>query len=271
MGARLQMSSDWGRPVEAVLAKLLNNGWSQEAAAAAADRLAATSPATTELEPERPAVPISEIPCTGFWLNEGELARWNRINTQLCWKWANEDRAWYLSLTGRDIPQHLHVPKPHAPHECHLHAPEPQHCDDSAQPLILATRPPPDARHQAPATQRHWRSRKSRRERHEVYWLEVRVGELRKKPCSQWTREERDWFKSAAAMQEDAVAKAWMNEYESENEGEEPPAQEAAEEEAKEPPSPSQSSRDDQWKPMDAVTAWCQRERAVITRLHHRI
>ena len=131
MGARLQMSSDWGRPVEAVLAKLLNNGWSQEAAAAAADRLAATSPATTELEPERPAVLISEIPCTGFWLNEGELARWNRINTQLCWKWANEDRSWYQSLTGQqDIPQHLHVPKPHAPHEC-------QYCDDWPRPLPL--------------------------------------------------------------------------------------------------------------------------------------
>ena len=204
MGARLQMSSDWGRPVdEAVLAKLLNNGWSQEAAAAAADRLAATSPATTELEPERPAVPISEIPCTGFWLNEGELARWNRINTQLCWKWTEEDRAWYLSRTGRDIPQHLHVPKPHAPHECHLHAPEPQRCDYPAQPLVLATRPPPDVRHQAPATMRVTTRPPPyvRRESHESYWAYVRA------------------------------------------------AQEAAEEEAKEPPLPSQSSRDEQWKP----------------------
>ena len=57
MGARVQMSSDWGRPVEAVLANLLNNDWSQEAAAAA-DRLTATSPATPELEPER--VPLSD-------------------------------------------------------------------------------------------------------------------------------------------------------------------------------------------------------------------
>ena len=57
-----------------------------------------------------------------------------------------------------------------------------------------------------------------------------------------------------------------MNDYESENEGEEPPAQEAAEEEAKEPPLPSQSSRD------VVYVVWCQQgEKAENTRLYHRI
>ena len=106
----------------------------------------------------------------------------------------------------------------------------------------------------------------TRRQRDQVYWDEVTLRQLRAKPWSECSRQERDWYNKSVATA------AMMNDYESENEGEEPPAQEAAEEEAKEPPSPSQSSRDDQWKPMDAVTAWCQqRERAENTRSHHRI
>ena len=259
------MSSDRGRPAEAVLlANLLNEGCSQEAAAAA-DRLTATSPATTELEPER--VPLSDIPCTGFWLNEDELARWNRITNQCCWKWTNEDIAWYRSLTGKGIPRHLHMPKPHAPHEC-------QYCDDWAQ-------PPEDA---APAASASAASASAsaasgalyqalreehagtRRARDQVYWDEVALRQLRAKPRSEWSRQERDWYKSVATA-------AMMNDYESENEGEEPPAQEAAEEEeAKEPQPPSQSSRKGGMHNNVVYVRWCQQdEKAENTRLYHRI
>ena len=59
-----------------------------------------------------------------------------------------------------------------------------------------------------------------------------------------------------------------MNDYESENEGEEPPAQEAAEEEeAKEPQLPSQSSRKGGMHNNVVYVRWCQQdEKAENTR-----
>ena len=101
----------------------------------------------------------------------------------------------------------------------------------------------------------------TRRQRDQVYWDDVTLRQLRAKPWSGCSRQERDWYNNKSV-----ATAAMMNDYESENEGEEPPAQEAAEEEAKEPPLPSQSSRD------VVYVVWCQQgEKAENTRLYHRI